>query len=86
MKLPTALEMRALDSSAIEDFGIPGIVLMENAGLGTVHEMIRDLGSCANSFALIFIGPGNNGGDGFVVARLLKDHGWGVRVKFDFDP
>jgi len=43
MKLPTAVEMRALDRNAIEDFGIPGIVLMENAGLGTVHMMIREL-------------------------------------------
>ncbi|MBB5346437.1 NAD(P)H-hydrate dehydratase [Desulfoprunum benzoelyticum] len=75
MKLPTAVEMRALDRSAIEDFGIPGIVLMENAGLGTVHEMIRDLGPCENSFALIFIGPGNNGGDGFVIGRHLHQRG-----------
>ena len=75
MKLPTAVEMRALDRSAIEDFGIPGIVLMENAGLGTVHIMTRDLGPCENSFALIFIGPGNNGGDGFVIGRHLHQRG-----------
>lgn len=75
MKLPTALEMRALDSSAIEDFGIPGIVLMENAGLGTVNMMITELGPCENSFALIFVGPGNNGGDGFVIGRHLHQRG-----------
>lgn len=75
MKLPTAVEMRALDRNAIEDFGIPGIVLMENAGLGTVHMMIRELGPCENSFALIFVGPGNNGGDGFVIGRHLHQRG-----------
>ncbi|MDP3481514.1 MAG: NAD(P)H-hydrate dehydratase [Desulfoprunum sp.] len=75
MKLPTAREMRALDTSAIEDFGIPGIVLMENAGLGTVHMMLHELGPCANTCALIFIGPGNNGGDGFVIGRHLHQRG-----------
>ncbi len=75
MKLPTAAEMRQLDRTAIEDFGIPGIVLMENAGLGTVRMMIQRLGPCANTFALIFIGPGNNGGDGFVIGRHLYQRG-----------
>lgn len=75
MKLPTAAEMRALDRSAIEDFGIPGIVLMENAGVGTVRMMVQRLGPCANTFALIFIGPGNNGGDGFVIGRHLYQRG-----------
>lgn len=75
MKLPTAHEMRALDMAAIEDFGIPGIVLMENAGLGTVQMMVQELGPCANTFALIFIGPGNNGGDGFVIGRHLYQRG-----------
>ena len=45
MKLPTASEMRELDRSAIEDFGIPGIVLMENAGLGTVRMMVQRTGA-----------------------------------------
>jgi ADP-dependent NAD(P)H-hydrate dehydratase / NAD(P)H-hydrate epimerase len=75
MKLPTALEMHALDASAIEDFGIPGIVLMENAGVGTVNMMVREFGPCENTFALIFIGPGNNGGDGLVIGRHLHQRG-----------
>lgn len=75
MKLPTAFEMRALDASAIEDFGIPGIVLMENAGVGTVNMMVQELGPCENTFALIFIGPGNNGGDGLVIGRHLYQRG-----------
>jgi hydroxyethylthiazole kinase-like uncharacterized protein yjeF len=75
MKLPTALQMRALDASAIEDFGIPGIVLMENAGVGTVNMMVDELGPCENTFALIFVGPGNNGGDGLVIGRHLYQRG-----------
>ncbi len=75
MKLPTALEMQKLDRAASEDFGIPGIVLMENAGLGTVNMIERELGPCKNTFALIFVGPGNNGGDGLVIGRHLHQRG-----------
>ena len=75
MKLPNAAEMRRLDQSAINEYHIPGIVLMENAGLGTVRMMERELGPPANSFALIFIGPGNNGGDGLVIGRHLHQRG-----------
>ncbi|WP_136795791.1 MULTISPECIES: NAD(P)H-hydrate dehydratase [Desulfosediminicola] len=75
MKLPTAQEMQALDKCAIEEFGIPGIVLMENAGLGTVRMMQKHLGDCKNTFASIFIGPGNNGGDGLVIGRHLHQLG-----------
>jgi len=75
MKLPSCREMQALDSSAINDFNIPGIVLMENAGLGTVRMIERRCGSCSNTFALIFIGPGNNGGDGLVIGRHLHQRG-----------
>lgn len=75
MKLPTALEMQRLDRAASEDFGIPSIVLMENAGVGTVAMIERELGPCANTFAVIFVGPGNNGGDGLVIGRHLHQHG-----------
>lgn len=75
MKLPTALEMRKLDQSASELFGIPSIVLMENAGLGTVRMIEQELGPCKNTFALIFVGPGNNGGDGLVIGRHLYQRG-----------
>ncbi len=75
MKLPTALEMKNLDHSATEQFGIPSIVLMENAGLGTVRMMEQKLGPCTNTFALIFVGPGNNGGDGLVIGRHLHQRG-----------
>ncbi len=75
MKLPKAQEMQALDRCAIEEFGIPGVVLMENAGLGTVLCMEEELGSPRDHFAAIFIGPGNNGGDGLVIGRHLHQRG-----------
>ena len=75
MKLPNAQEMQALDKCAIEHFGIPGIVLMENAGLGTVLLMEKEIGPCQGKFAVIFIGPGNNGGDGLVIGRHLHQRG-----------
>ncbi|BCL60852.1 bifunctional NAD(P)H-hydrate repair enzyme Nnr [Desulfomarina profundi] len=75
MKLPTSSEMKGLDTSAIEEFNIPSIVLMENAGLGTVKMMEKQCGPCKDTFALIFVGPGNNGGDGLVIGRHLHQRG-----------
>jgi len=75
MKLPTSSEMQALDNSAIKDYHIPGIVLMENAGLGTVRMIERQCGPCKDTFAVIFVGPGNNGGDGLVIGRHLHQRG-----------
>lgn len=75
MKLSTSQEMKNLDRSASEVYGIPSIVLMENAGLSTVLMMERQLGSCKDTFAPIFIGPGNNGGDGLVIGRHLHQRG-----------
>ena len=75
MKLATAEQMRSLDATAINDYGIPGIVLMENAGQGTVAAMNRRFGSFVGKIISIFVGPGNNGGDGFVIARHLHQQG-----------
>ncbi|BDD87132.1 NAD(P)H-hydrate dehydratase [Desulfofustis limnaeus] len=75
MKLPGSEEMKAIDRCAIEEFGIPGVVLMENAGTGTVRLIEEQFGPLAGSFALIFIGPGNNGGDGLVIGRHLHQRG-----------
>lgn len=75
MKLPTSEEMRALDQCAIDDFNIPGVVLMENAGVGTVNMMEQELGPPAETFTCIFVGPGNNGGDGLVIGRHLRQRG-----------
>ena len=77
MKAITAKEMKALDQRAIQGFGILGLVLMENAGRG-VADLIdsQNNGKCV----VIFSGKGNNGGDGFVVARHLHNRGFRVQV------
>ncbi len=72
MILVNAKQMREIDQCAINRFHIPGIVLMENAGLGTVLKMEHRLGSLRKQLIPIFIGPGNNGGDGLVIARHLQ--------------
>ncbi len=70
-------EVRALDRRAIEEFGVPGVVLMENAGRGTA-ELLLALG--VHGRVVICCGKGNNGGDGFVIARHLDNHQVPVRV------
>ncbi|MDR6227576.1 NAD(P)H-hydrate dehydratase [Desmospora profundinema] len=78
MYLYTAQEMRDLDRYTIETVGVPGSVLMENAGQAVtrlLHE--RDPGPAK---AVVLAGTGNNGGDGFVIARLLASAGWQVRL------
>ncbi|MBT8333448.1 MAG: NAD(P)H-hydrate dehydratase [Deltaproteobacteria bacterium] len=86
MKLPGSKAMQAIDRCAIEDFGIPGVVLMENAGIGTIRLMEERLGLLAGSFCLIFIGPGNNGGDGLVIGRHLHQRGCEPIFFFLVDP
>ncbi|HZT42251.1 MAG TPA: NAD(P)H-hydrate dehydratase [Chthonomonadaceae bacterium] len=71
MKVVTAEVMRAMDRRAIEEFGIPGVVLMENAGRAVVECIAREYGLLRGRRVLVFCGGGNNGGDGFVAARYL---------------
>jgi NAD(P)H-hydrate epimerase len=70
-------EVRELDRQAIEVYGVPGVVLMENAGRGAA-ELLLALG--VHERVIICCGKGNNGGDGFVMARHLDLHGRDVRV------
>jgi NAD(P)H-hydrate epimerase len=70
-------EVRALDRRAIEEFGVPGVVLMENAGRGAA-DVLMSLG-CKGP-VVICCGKGNNGGDGFVIARHLNNQNIRVRV------
>jgi ADP-dependent NAD(P)H-hydrate dehydratase / NAD(P)H-hydrate epimerase len=72
MKIVTAAQMQALDRRTITDAHIPGLTLMERAGTGVVTAMEHVYGPLANKRVTILCGKGNNGGDGFVVARLLR--------------
>src|SRR5438552_2947541 len=77
----TRAEMRELDRRAIEDYAIPSLLLMENAGRAAADaaaEMARPREGCV----LVFCGRGNNGGDGFVLARHLANRGYDVRCHF----
>ena len=71
MKLVTAEQMRGLDSAAINNYKVPSLDLMENAGNRTVEVMLDRYGDPLGKTVAIFVGPGNNGGDGLVIARLL---------------
>jgi len=76
-------EVRDVDRRAIQEFGMPGIVLMENAGRGTA-ELLLSLG--INGRVVICAGKGNNGGDGFVIARHLENRGCEVQVLLFAEP
>ena len=80
MKVATSEQMRGFDRRASDEFGVPSLVLMENAGRG-VFEAVRDiLGDLVGKRVTVVAGRGNNGGDGFVVARHLRDAGARVSV------
>lgn len=74
----TREQVRELDRRASERFGVPSIVLMENAGRGCAELLMRL--NPDRQPTVILCGPGNNGGDGFVIARHLDNHGWPVAV------
>ncbi len=88
--LPCASEMQQLDRATI-DAGCPSLELMERAGAAVVEEILSSLGKRRGSI-LVLCGPGNNGGDGLVIARLLHQHGhdvvaivaWAERYSDDF--
>jgi NAD(P)H-hydrate epimerase len=74
------VEVRDLDARAADDLGLPTLILMENAGRGAA-ALLRDRpGVPPSARSLILCGPGNNGGDGGVVARHLDAWGYPVRV------
>jgi hydroxyethylthiazole kinase-like uncharacterized protein yjeF len=80
MYLVTAEEMRAMDRRTIETFGLPGRLLMENAGRGATQFMLRTFTGLSDKKVAVIAGRGNNGGDGFVIARCLLQKGVSVRV------
>lgn len=73
-------QVRAFDQWAINTLGIPGVVLMENAGRSCAELIKEKLKSIANPAVCIFCGTGNNGGDGFVIARHLLNSGFKVII------
>jgi len=76
----TCQQIRELDKVAIEKVGIPGVVLMENAGRGVAEFIYGTLVNPPANRIMLLCGPGNNGGDGFVVARHLHNAGVPVEV------
>ncbi|MGE4093809.1 MAG: NAD(P)H-hydrate dehydratase [Candidatus Binatia bacterium] len=76
----SAREMRELDRLTIEHYGTPGHVLMERAGAGATVALLKAFPQVRTSSVLVIAGKGNNGGDGFVMARLLKKEGVACEV------
>ncbi|MEO6709083.1 MAG: NAD(P)H-hydrate epimerase [Planctomycetota bacterium] len=71
--------VRELDRICIEEYGIPAVVLMENAGRGVAEQLLHEIG--AKALRVVFLcGPGNNGGDAFVAARHLHNAGVAVAL------
>jgi len=79
MRLVSAQEMRRLDRATIEG-GTPGETLMERAGARVVETLERRYGPSLGLRVLVLCGTGNNGGDGFVAARHLRERGAEVHV------
>lgn len=80
MKLVLAEEMRALDRAAEEELGIPGLLLMENAGRAVADAAGDMLRECTGKKVIVVAGKGNNGGDGCGAARWLMNRGAQVTV------
>ncbi len=79
MNVSQVSQMRAMDRRAIEQFRIPEQLLMENAGLAA-YAVLKRQTAVKGRYILVFCGPGNNGGDGFVVARKIVSDGGTVKV------
>jgi ADP-dependent NAD(P)H-hydrate dehydratase / NAD(P)H-hydrate epimerase len=80
MKVVTCQQMQQIDQEAINNYGIPGIILMENAGLQVVREIEKHFSPLSSKKVAIIAGRGNNGGDGFVIARHLYNCGSKVKI------
>lgn len=87
-ELLTAAQMRAVEAAAIASGEVTGLELMERAGRGVVEAIFEEWPElqATSHRAVVLCGPGNNGGDGFVVARLLREWGWEVEVFLYGDP
>lgn len=79
MKLVTTSQMQDLDRRTIQEYGIAGIDLMENAGKGAAELLVRSFPEVRTGWVAVLAGRGNNAGDGFVIARHLMN--WGIKTK-----
>jgi len=84
----SAAEMRKVESLAIAAGQVTGAQLMERAGAAVIEAVFQEWPRLATGThkSVVLCGPGNNGGDGFVVARLLAERGWNVEVVLLGDP
>ena len=80
MKVVTAAQMQALDRETIQGVGIPGVVLMENAGREAAKLILEHFPDASSKGVAVLAGRGNNGGDGFVIARYLRGQGKRTKV------
>lgn len=78
MKVYPSEAMQEADRRAINEAGIPGLTLMENAGSGCASLIHERYNAPTSKKAVVIAGKGNNGGDGYVIARLLQHRGWHV--------
>jgi NAD(P)H-hydrate epimerase len=86
MKVFTAAQMRAFDQAASQEYKIPSIVLMENAALRVVEFLEMKFAPLKYKSVVVLCGKGNNGGDGFAIARHLANAGCNVRVLLACSP
>ncbi len=86
IELLTAVEMAELDRQTIESVGVPGVVLMENAADGCTRAILERWPAELAEGVIVLAGPGNNGGDGHVIARKLANRGVAVQVWLLCDP
>lgn len=86
MKILTAAQMQQIDHLTSEQWGVPSLDLMENAGKGVARFLAERFDPLANHKIVIACGRGNNGGDGLVVARILRQGGARPRVLLFADP
>ncbi|HME00488.1 MAG TPA: NAD(P)H-hydrate dehydratase [Terriglobia bacterium] len=80
MKILTATQMQRIDRLTTERYGVPSLTLMENAGRNVVEFMAQHFAPLARHKITVICGKGNNGGDGMVVARMLRERGCDPRV------
>src|SRR4029077_6627506 len=80
MKVLTADKMREVDRLTTDRYGVPSLQLMENAGAAAADYLSQAIPDLSTRAVLVFCGKGNNGGDGFVMARRLRERGARPRV------